>query len=186
MGKNLDVYEYVGRHEELAFIKFRKPKMSPSETNKHCRMEGFTSLSDSKNAKTRERQYVDEKASRTSTTGYSPSIAYNFDRYAHLTIHDELRFIHDNDMIGADAECEIIVVDMATTAEDGKFNAYKRNYSVVPDGKGDTTDAMTYSGTFRGNGEVTRVKVTLDDSDPAKAYLIDSVEEVTASTSSGA
>lgn len=179
MGQHLNSYEIVTREKELAFIKFRKPHAHEGTGPiKPHRMEGFTQIDRNYNANSEEVQFVDERSARKYTTSYSPTIPYSFKRYSHLPIHDELRYIADHMMTGADAECDIFFVDMATTAGEGKRKAIKGTYSVVPSSSGDSK-LMTYSGTFeQSSGDVTDCYVTLDVDDNGKAYAIDEIEEI--------
>ena len=56
-----------------------------------------------------------------------------------------------------------MVVDKSRTTEDGGFEARRRNYSVIADSDGDETNAYTYSGSFKSNGEFEKVTATLDE-----------------------
>ena len=105
MGKNLSNSELVMRTGKLAFYRV------PGDTA-YTRMEGFTDLSTSKNAKEYNRQYVDEETERTDTTGYGTSIAYALDRYNGNSVIDDIVQIHENERIGQDAVRSIIQVDM--------------------------------------------------------------------------
>lgn len=160
MGKNLSNSELVMRTGKLAFYKV------PEDTA-YTRMEGFTDMSTSKNAKEYSRQYVDEETERTDTTGYATSTAYALDRYDGNKVIDDIVAIHEDEKIGQDAVRSIIQVDM-TTAEhlsgtSWKAKAKRRDYTVVPDADGSTTDCMTYSGSFKARGEIEEVTVTTSD-----------------------
>ena len=160
MGKNLSNSELVMRTGKLAFYRV------PGDTA-YTRMEGFTDLSTSKNAKEYNRQYVDEETERTDTTGYGTSIAYALDRYNGNSVIDDIVQIHENERIGQDAVRSIIQVDM-TTAEHISGTAWsvtgkRRDYTVVPDADGGTTDCMTYSGNFKARSEVEEFIVTTSD-----------------------
>lgn len=107
----------------------------------YTRMQGFTSGGKELNAKTYSRQYIDEDFERESTTGYSPSIPYNFDRIKENPVHEKIVSIHEDEVKGA--IIEILTVDMITN------EARLRSYNVNPENEGDGTDAYTYSGTFK-------------------------------------
>lgn len=159
MGKNLNKSKLVPRTGKVAFY-----KVPGSE--KFTRMEGFTDLSNSKNAKEYTRHYVDEDSDRTDTTGYASSTAYAFDRYDGNEVLDDIVEIHEDEKIGDDAVRPIIQVDMTTvTGTGGKQTAQgrMRDYAVIPDADGDSTDAMTYSGTFKSRGELENVTVESTD-----------------------
>lgn len=161
MGKNLKNADLVMRTGKLAF--YHVPGNSA-----YTRMEGFTSLSTSKNATEYERQYVDEDFKRTDITGYATSTSYALDRYVGHPVTDDIIDIHENEKIGQDAVRSIIQVDMTTAVNtSGKSwtaTGKMRDYAVIPDTDGDTTDCMTYSGTFKTRGEMEDVEVhTYDD-----------------------
>jgi len=160
MGKNLNNSELVMRTGKLAFYKV------PGDTA-YTRMEGFTDLSTNKNAKEYSRQYVDEDTERTDITGYATSTAYALDRYDGNKVSDDIVKIHEDELVGSDAVRSIAQVDM-TTVEHISGTAWKakaklRDYSVISDSDGDTTDCMTYSGNFKARGEVEEVIVTTSD-----------------------
>ena len=121
------------------------------ETVTYHRMQGFTALNVTKNPKEYTRQYVDEEFEQTDVTGFSPSMAYTFDRYKGNKVHDDIVKLTDGEKIGSEAIRDIVVVDLSVA--EGSPNAYKRSFSVIPDTEGDSMDAYTYSGTFRTKGE---------------------------------
>lgn len=123
------------------------------------RMKGFTEMSTSKNPIEYSRQYIDEAFETSDVTGYSPSISYAFDQYAGNAVHADLAKISDEELVGADAIRPIIIVDITKT----EGNAIMRSFSVIPDSEGDSTDAYTYSGTFKVHGEKTIGNATSED-----------------------
>ncbi|MDE6005488.1 MAG: hypothetical protein K2G88_08905 [Oscillospiraceae bacterium] len=163
MGKNLNHAKLVGRTGKMAFY------LVPDKTKEnsiYTRMEGFTSLSTSKGAKEYSRQYVDEDFERTDVIGYATSTSYAFDRYVGNPVLDDIILIHENELIGQDAVRSVIQVDMTTVEKNGSTCTAKgklRDYAVIPDSDGDSTDCMTYSGTFKTRGEMTDVEVTTTD-----------------------
>lgn len=108
------------------------------------RMQGFTEGGKSLNTASYSRRYIDEESERVTVTGYSPEIAYSFDRIKDNAIHEKIAQIHDEEIV--DATVEILTVNTLTN------EAKLREYSVIPDGDGDSTDAYTYSGAFHANG----------------------------------
>lgn len=119
----------------------------------YTRMQGFTSAGKSLNSSTYDRRYVDEKTERSTVTGFSPEIDYNFDRIVGNAIHDKIAEVHDDELVGETVD--IVTVDMIT------HEARLRTYSVIPDADGDSTDAYTYSGTFHAYGEITKGTATV-------------------------
>lgn len=143
MGKNLKYGNLVTRPKKLAF--YGIPNKS------YQRMEGFTDLGYSQNPKEYSRQYVDEEFERTDIVGYAPSISYAFDRYTNNEVLADIVKITENEYIGDLMKRTIVTVDLAsgtaTTAP-----AKMRDYAVIPDTNGDTTDCLTYSGNFKAKG----------------------------------
>lgn len=160
MGKNLKNADLVLRTGKVAFY------LVPGNTA-YTRMEGFTSLSTSKNPTEYERQYVDEDFKRTDITGYNVATAYALDRYKKHPVTDDIIMIHESELLGQDAVRSIIQVDMTTVTEgtNGTMTALgrMRDYAVIPDTDGDTTDCMTYSGNFKTRGEMEEVTVMSND-----------------------
>ena len=116
--------------------------------------EGFTSLSESKNTKEYSRHYVHEKTERTDVIGYAPSVAYSVDVYTNNPVIDRIREVADKELIGTDAQVDIVSVEKFGSADEAACTAYKRRYAIIPDSKGDGTDALVYTGTFKAVGEL--------------------------------
>lgn len=154
MGKNLKYGNLVTRPKKLAF--YGIPNKS------YQRMEGFTDLGYSQNPKEYSRQYVDEEFERTDIVGYAPSISYAFDRYTNNEVLADIVKITENEYIGDLMKRTIVTVDLAsgtaTTAP-----AKMRDYAVIPDTNGDTTDCLTYSGNFKAKGLLIDCIATSDD-----------------------
>lgn len=116
--------------------------------------EGFTSFSEAKNPKEYSRQYVHEKTERSDVVGFAPSIAYSADMHSGDPCVERVAKAHDEEQIGNAAHVEIVAVNLweKGTAE-GTYVAYKRTYSIIPDSKGDGTEALIYSGNLKAVGE---------------------------------
>ena len=90
--------------------------------------------------------------------------SYAFDLFTENAMHTDIVSITDNEATGTDAVREIIVVDLTKTGTpEGSYEAVKREFSVIPDSEGDSTDAYTYSGSLKVVGE--RVKGTATSAD---------------------
>lgn len=159
MGKNLNYANLVTRPKKLAFWGL--------PNGQYHRMEGFTDLSYSQNPKEYSRQYVDEEFERTDITGYAPSISYSFDRYTGNDVLRDIVKITENEYIGELMRRTIVTVDMTTeaviSAEKRSAQAKMRDYAVIPDSNGDTTDCLTYSGNFKTRGMLIDCIATSDD-----------------------
>ena len=178
MGKNLLHTNLVQRTGKLAFYQV---KGIPH------RMEGFTDLSYSKNPKEYSRQYVDEDFERSNVVGYSPSVSYAFDRYTGNAVLDDIVRITENELIGSKAVVTIITVDMSTsqtTNRQGTAKAKSREYAVIPDSFGDSTDCLTFSGNFKSCGAAKDCVVsTSNDWQTLKSVLYDIEKSATATVS---
>lgn len=148
----------TSRAKIVAFYGIKSGSGDSAATTYH-RMQGFTSLSTSKNPKEYTRQYVDEEFEQTDVVGYSPSIAYTFDRYDGNVVHEDIARITNGELTGNDALVDILVVDTTETAN----NAVKRTYAVIPDSEGDSMDAYTYSGNFKVKGDKVNGSATLGE-----------------------
>ena len=139
----------VKRSDKIAFYGIME-----GQTLTYHRMSKFTEMSVSKNPKEYSRQYIDKTFEETDVVGYSPSMSYNFDEHADNPVHADIAAIHDNEVIGAAAVRPILVVDFTKDgATAGTFEARLREFAVIPDGEGDSTDAYTYSGNFKVKGD---------------------------------
>lgn len=146
----MDKFDIVKRSGRVAF--YQVP-----DSESYTRMQGFTSLSVSKNPEEYSRKYVDENSKRTDTVGYDTSMSFTFDLVSDNAVHEDITSIIDNELIGADAVRSIMVVDTKTN------EARMRNYTVVADSEGDDENIYTYSGTFKANGEQVIGTATISD-----------------------
>lgn len=153
----------VKRSEKVAFYGVK----GTGETYVYHRMQGFTDMSTSKNPIEYSRQYVDEDFEQADVVGYSPSIAYGFDQFAGNAVHEDIAKVSDDELIGTDAVRPIIIVDLTKEGtEENSFAAVKRDFAVIPDSEGDSTDAYTYSGNLKVKGE--KIKGTATSADGFK------------------
>lgn len=117
--------------------------------------EGFTEFAESKNAVSYQRRYIHEYTKRTDVTGYAPVIDYEFEVYTSNPVIAKLRRIADAELVGEEAKVDVLTVDLFD--EDGNFGryrAYRRHYSVIPDESGKGTDALVYTGTMKAVGDI--------------------------------
>ena len=117
--------------------------------------EGFTEFAESKNAVSYQRRYIHEYTKRTDVTGYAPVIDYEFEVYTANPVIERLRRIADAELVGEDAKVDVLTVDLfdADTVP-GRYKAYRRQYSVIPDESGKGTDALVYTGTMKAVGDI--------------------------------
>ena len=102
-----------------------------------------------------QRRYIHEYTKRTDVTGYAPVIDYEFEVYTANPVIERLRRIADAELVGEDAKVDVLTVDLfdADTVP-GRYKAYRRQYSVIPDESGKGTDALVYTGTMKGVGDI--------------------------------
>jgi len=115
--------------------------------------EGFTDFSEAKNPKEYSRQYVHEKTERTDVVGYATSFAYSFDTYTNNPVITKLRKVHDEELIGTDAQVDIVGVNLFEGTE-GSRTAFQRRFAIIPDAKGSGVEALVYSGTLKAVGDI--------------------------------
>lgn len=115
--------------------------------------EGFTNLSESKNAQEYSRKYVHENTERTDVVGYAPSVAYSVDVYTNNPVIQRIRDVTDKELVGTDAQVDIVTVEHFE-GEATSRKAVKRTYAIIPDAKGDGTEALVYTGSFRAVGDL--------------------------------
>ena len=163
----------VRRSQRLAFMDTDKTGSTP----KYERMTGFTTLTNGKNPKEYNRQYVDEDAERSDVVGYAPSIEFSYDRHTNTPVHDRLSEIHDNELLGDDTHVNIVSVDLFTEDTQKRCKATKRTYAVIPDTDGDGTDAMIYSGTFKSVSELEEGYATSEDGWKTATYTAGAIPE---------
>lgn len=136
--------------------------------------EGFTSFSESKNPKEYSRQYVHEKSERSDVVGFAPSIAYSADMHSGDPCVERVAKAHDEEQIGNDAHVDIVAVNMwEKGSTDSTYVAYKRTYSIIPDTKGDGTEALIYSGNLKAVGEATKGTCTIDAEGTTATFTAD-------------
>lgn len=126
------------------------------------RMHGFTDMGKSANPSEYSRRYVDERTERSDVTGYAPEIGYGFDQTKGDKVQQVIVDITDDELTGK--KVTIVTVDFSQEgATANTYVARKREYSVIPDSDGDSTDAYTYSGSFKAAGDI--VKGTASSTD---------------------
>ena len=119
--------------------------------------EGFTSFPESKNPKEYTRKYINSKTEKSDVIGYSPSIAYSCDVLTDDPVVSKIVEITDKEFVGDATHVDVVSVNLweQSGSTTGTYVAYKRTYAIIPDGKGDGTDALIYTGTMKAVGEMT-------------------------------
>ena len=113
---------------------------------------GFTSMTESPSAQTKERKYINEKSSRKNITSYAPSFSFEtllmFNNPAVRKIYD----IYKQRKTGTDAVVTMITVDAFEPVNNGYYPAYKGNYAVEVSSCDDDDD-MIIKGNLNGQGD---------------------------------
>lgn len=162
----------VKRSGKVAFM-----DVSTTQIPNFLRMRKFTDISKSKNPTEYSRTYVDEDGEVTDVTGYSEEISYAFDLYTGNLVHEKIVKITDDELTGDEALVKILIVDFSKPVGSG-YEARLRTYSTVPDTEGDSTDAYTYSGSFRKNSKMTKGIATLNSDNTVATFVaLEEVEE---------
>ena len=118
-----DTNRLVNRNEWAAYMK-------TAESVYSIIGEGFTALTENKNAKEYSRQYVDEEFEESDVVGYAPSKSYSFDRHTNTPVHERIAKVHDGELTGADTLVDIVVIDLFDPGEsDGTYVARKRTWA---------------------------------------------------------
>lgn len=153
----------VRRSQRVAF--YGVPA-ADGEVTKFDRMQHFTSLTESKNPVTYERQYVDKDSQDSDVTGYGTALEYGFDHHQGDPVLKDLAAVQDDEQKGEVRD--IVVVDFFDKGEakaEDEYVARKRAYSILPDSSGDGTDALQYSGSFAVKTDIVKgyAKVAADN-----------------------
>lgn len=148
----------INRADRLSFM-----DVGTEELPSFVRMTKFTSMVGEKNPKEYSRQYVDMATETSDVVGYAPSVGYSFDRHMGNKVHEKIAQVTDDELLGSDTYVDIVTVDLFTENKSHQAIARKRTYSIVPDGEGDGTDALIYSGNFKAVSGIVLGYVTSSD-----------------------
>lgn len=117
--------------------------------------EGFTSFPEKKNPQEYTRKYINYKTEKTDVIGYSPSIEYSCDCISDDPVVQEIVKIHDGELVGNDTHREVVSVNLWEPGTgENVYKAYKRTYAIIPDQKGEGTNALIYTGTFKAVSDI--------------------------------
>lgn len=113
---------------------------------------GWTSMTESPSAQTKERKYINEKSSRKNITSYAPSYSFEdllmFNNPATRKVYK----IYKQRKTGADAVVTMVTVDAFETPVNGAYPAYKGKYAVEVSSCDDDDD-MIIKGNLNGQGD---------------------------------
>lgn len=116
--------------------------------------EGFTSFPEAKNPQEYTRKYINYKTEKSDVIGYAPSISYSCDAITNEPVVAEIMEITDRELLGTDTHREIVSVNCWEEQSNGEYTAYLREYAVIPNQRGDGTEALIYTGTLKAVSDI--------------------------------
>ena len=118
-----------------------------------CQMgSGWTSMTESPSAQTKERKFINEKSKRKNITSYAPSFAFEaLLMFLNPTVR-KVYNIYTHRLTGTDAVVPIIHVDAFEKPVNGAYPARKGNYAVEVSSCDDDDD-MIIKGNLNGQGD---------------------------------
>lgn len=133
--------------------------------NKFHRFRKMTSKEQGLNPSDEEYNYVDQETAETEVTSYSPEISYEFNGDDEVKAQEPIMDIYENERLGDDAVVTGTEVWTKKSIEghEGKYKAYKRDFTVIPDTFGGDPGPMIYSGTLKAKGKKIWGYATTDD-----------------------
>lgn len=114
---------------------------------------GAKTLDEKPSAQTKSKKYVCDKSTTKSISGYDWSTAFEIDQIREQAAINYIVNIGENQLTGADAETDYLIVDLDQKNEDGTYHARKFDVAIeVADFNNDDGE-MTCSGNFLGKGD---------------------------------
>lgn len=127
---------------------------SGGETTYHLMNTGFTSLGENPNTQEETKQYVGDKSSSTTVTGYQAEFPYEAELIKSEACTEALFDTVRNQKTGSDAQFDYIRVELWNqTGSADTYNARKFKVTNVPDELGAEPGAQTISGTLKQVGD---------------------------------
>lgn len=116
---------------------------------------GFTELNESPAAQTSKKQYINQKSSTTTITGYDWSSAFKTDMISSEAVVEFICSIGEKQLIGAEAESDYVIVDLdKKEGEDNTFYARQIHVAIEVSSFESSDGDMTASGNFVGAGDI--------------------------------
>lgn len=158
--------DLVMRYQWESYMGIVDTSGSTPTTTYHLIGEGFTSFPEKKNPQEYTRKYINYKTEKTDVIGYSPSIEYSCDCISDDAVVQEIMKIHDGELVGNDTHREVVSVNLwepvGSTSGSTTYKAFKRTFAIIPDQKGEGTNALIYTGQFKAVDDI--VEGTFDTS----------------------
>lgn len=125
------------------------------EDEKFYRVKKMTSKEQALNPSDEEYSYVDQATTEREVTSYAPEISFEFNGDDEVKGQEAIIEIYEKEKLGKDATITGVEVWTKSPIEshDGKYKAYKREFTVIPDTFGGDPGPMIYSGSLSSKGE---------------------------------
>jgi len=118
---------------------------------------GFTDLNEAPSAKTKSKQYINQKSATQSVVGYEWKTPFTTDVIKDEVVVSHICKIGKNQLIGAVAEANYCMVDLDELAVEGTpnvFNARQIKVAIAVSDFGNEDGEMTASGDLLGIGDI--------------------------------
>lgn len=117
---------------------------------------GFTELNEQPSAQTTSKRYINMASASQSVTGYEPTWAFTADQIRSETALNFICEIGELRKTGADAETDMVIVDLDKPVEEQEntFFARRQKVAVAVSAFGDEDGEMTCEGDLLGIGDV--------------------------------
>lgn len=117
---------------------------------------GFTELNESPSAQTTSKRYINMASASQSVTGYEASWGFTTDQIRSEKAVDFVCVIGEERKTGADAEADMVIVDLDRPVENSttEFYARQQRVAVAVSDFGDEDGEMTCEGDFLGVGDL--------------------------------
>lgn len=137
------------------FADYLDTSASSSEEEYSLMNTGFTSLGENPNTQEDTKQYVGDRASSSTVTGYQTEFPYEAELIADEKCTNALFDTARNQKTGAQAQFNYVRVELWNEVEDasGTYKARKFKVTNVPDEMGSEPGAQTISGTLKQVGD---------------------------------
>lgn len=116
---------------------------------------GFTELNEQPNAQTKSKRYINMASASQSVSGYEPTWPFTADQIRSEKAIEFICNIAELRKTGADAETDMIIVDLDTKGTgENTFAARRQKIAVAVSSFGDEDGEMTCEGDLLGVGDV--------------------------------
>lgn len=115
---------------------------------------GTKSLNETPSAQMKSKRYVCDKSSSSSVVGYNWTTPFELDQIRAQAAINFIVNIGENQLVGADAETDYVIVDVDQEEGDDTYHARKFNVAVEVASFNDDDGEMTATGNFHAIGDM--------------------------------